>query len=211
VSVVEALGAVMADVQGVGKKDRNTAQNFSFRGIDAVVNAVGPALRTHGVIIAPTATVATSTQVEVGKNRTLMREVSLLVTFTAWGPDGDSIDVQVAAESMDSGDKATAKAHSVAYRTALLQLLCIPTDEPDPDATSYERAAAGRSIAAAKGELVAFLSTLGADDPKATAATVWRRVDPSGRSVDDDTWADLLEAAAEAMAEQVPEPEGAPA
>jgi hypothetical protein len=41
---------------------------------------------------------------------------------------------------MDSGDKATAKAMSVAMRTALLQALCLPTDEPDPDATSYERA-----------------------------------------------------------------------
>jgi len=33
------------------------------------------------------------------------------------------------------------KAHSVAYRTLLLQALCIPTDEPDPDAASHERAA----------------------------------------------------------------------
>jgi hypothetical protein len=41
---------------------------------------------------------------------------------------------------MDSGDKATAKAMSVAYRTALLQVLCLPTDEPDPDSHTYERA-----------------------------------------------------------------------
>jgi len=40
---------------------------------------------------------------------------------------------------MDSGDKATAKAMSVAFRTALLQSLSLPTDEVDPDATSYER------------------------------------------------------------------------
>lgn len=204
-SVYEAVAAVMADVQAVGKNGRNTAQNFSFRGIDAVVNAVGPALRTHGVIIAPVATEQATAQIEVGKNRSLMREVTLKVTFGVYGPDGDSFTVQVAAESMDSGDKATAKAHSVAYRTALLQLLCIPTDEPDPDATSYERAAAGRTVAAAKGELVAFLSTLGADDPKAVAAVVWGRVGPTGRTVDDDTWADLLEGASVVMAEQVPE------
>ena len=43
---------------------------------------------------------------------------------------------------MDSGDKATAKAMSVAFRTALLQALALPTDEPDPDSQSYERSSA---------------------------------------------------------------------
>jgi hypothetical protein len=43
---------------------------------------------------------------------------------------------------MDSGDKATAKAMSVAFRTALLQSLSLPTDEVDPDAHSYERSSA---------------------------------------------------------------------
>ena len=31
---------------------------------------------------------------------------------------------------------------SVAYRTFLLQLLCLPTDEPDPDTFSYDAAPA---------------------------------------------------------------------
>ena len=44
----------------------------------------------------------------------------------------------VAAEAFDSGDKATAKAMSVALRTFLLQLLALPTDEPDPDSFTYE-------------------------------------------------------------------------
>ena len=46
--VQEAIAAVLADVQAVRKGDRNEAQKFSFRGIDAVVNAVGPAFRAHG-------------------------------------------------------------------------------------------------------------------------------------------------------------------
>jgi hypothetical protein len=40
---------------------------------------------------------------------------------------------------MDSGDKAIAKAMSVAFRTALLQTLALPTDEADPDTSSYQR------------------------------------------------------------------------
>jgi hypothetical protein len=37
------------------------------------------------------------------------------------------------------GDKAAPKAMSVAFRTALLQALALPTDEPDPDSQSFER------------------------------------------------------------------------
>jgi hypothetical protein len=42
----------------------------------------------------------------------------------------------VAGEGSDSLDKATSKAMSVAYRTALLQALCLPTSDPDPDSFS---------------------------------------------------------------------------
>lgn len=139
-TVHEALAAVMADVQAVAKKDRNEHQKFSFRGIDAVVNAVGPALRKHGVVVVPSVdevtyeTVATTT----GKPSTACR---VLVTYTFWKGDS-SLSCRVAAEAWDAGDKATPKAMSVAFRTALLQALALPTDEPDPDVSSYERAPA---------------------------------------------------------------------
>ena len=68
----EALAAVMADVKAVGKSERNAAQGFNFRGIDGVLNAVGPALRKHGVVVAPTVLDVKHGQVEVGKNRTPM-------------------------------------------------------------------------------------------------------------------------------------------
>lgn len=144
-SIQQALAAVMTDVQAVGKDGQNTSQNYAFRGIDGVMNAVGPALRTHGVVIIPTVIDSNYRDVEVGKNRTLMREVTVTVRYTAWGPAGDSISGVVCGESMDSGDKGTAKAFSVAYRTFLLQALTIPTHQPDPDEQSYERSAADES------------------------------------------------------------------
>src|SRR5690606_40176303 len=54
-------------------------------------------------------------------------------------PAGDTSECVSIGEAMDSGDKATPKAMSVAMRVALLQALCIPTDEPDVDSQSYER------------------------------------------------------------------------
>lgn len=138
--VHEAWSAVMADVQSVSKDSRNQSQNFNFRGIDAVVNAVGPALRKHGVVVMPVDAASRTRDVTVGRNQTAMREVTVTVIYRVFGPEGDSFDGQALGEAMDSGDKATPKAMSVAYRTFLLQALTIPTDEPDPDSQSFERA-----------------------------------------------------------------------
>lgn len=141
-TVVQALASVMAEVQSVGKDGKNTQQGYNFRGIDGVVNAVGPALRKHGVVIIPTLLESNYRDIEVGKNRTLMREVTVTVRYTIHGPAGDTLEGTVVGESMDSGDKGTAKAFSVAYRTFLLQALTIPTHQPDPDEQTYERSEA---------------------------------------------------------------------
>jgi hypothetical protein len=128
----EIIQAVMQDVQGLAKKDKNTHQGFAFRGIDAVMNAVGPALRTHGGFIVPQVVDKTH-EIMNGK----LNLVRISVSFSVYGSEGEPITGTVAAEAFDSGDKATAKAMSVAYRTFLLQLLCLPTDEPDPDSYTY--------------------------------------------------------------------------
>jgi len=45
----------------------------------------------------------------------------------------------VAGEALDTSDKATAKAQSVAWRVCLIQMLQIPTGDPDPDSVRIER------------------------------------------------------------------------
>lgn len=137
-SVYAALAAVMADVRAVGKDGWNDHNKFKFRGIDAVMDAVGPALRKHGVVATPhlekiTYEVVTTTK---DKAQTACR---VIVKYIFTGPAGDTIQCVVPGEAWDSSDKATAKAMSVAYRTALIQALCLPTGEPDPDSYTYER------------------------------------------------------------------------
>lgn len=138
-TVVQALSAVMADVRAVAKKERNTSQGggFYFRGIDAVVNAVGPALRTHGVVVTPHLDQIDRREGRTSKGGTL-NYVAVIVTYTFTGPAGDTMTATVPGEAFDSGDKATAKAMSVAFRTCLLQALTLPTDEADPDADVYD-------------------------------------------------------------------------
>lgn len=133
----EVILNVMNEVQGLAKKDKNTAQGFSFRGIDAVLNVVGPALRKHGGFIVPNVLSRDYLTAQTAKGGTV-NIARLTVEFAVHGTDGDAVKGIVAAEAFDSGDKATAKAMSVALRTFLLQTLALPTDEPDPDSFSYE-------------------------------------------------------------------------
>lgn len=137
-TVYEAWARVMADVRSVAKTDINTEQGFRFRGIDAVVNAVGPALRTHGVLVLPVNVVTNYRDVTTSRGKAA-RECTVMVTYRVVGPAGDGFEIVAPGEALDMGDKGTAKAMSVALRTALLQALCLPTDERDPDHDVYER------------------------------------------------------------------------
>lgn len=137
-TIVELLTRVMVDVQTISKDQRNTEQGYNFRGVDAVVNAVGPVLRKHGVIVLPMLEQSSWRDVRTVRDKP-SREVTVQVRYRFYGPAGDSVDAVVPGESMDFGDKGAAKAMSVAYRIVLLQALCIPTDEIDPDAQTYER------------------------------------------------------------------------
>ena len=135
-NVDEAITAVMRDVTHLGKNQKNSHQGFNFRGIDDVLNIVGPSMRKHG-LKTYTRVVSVKTGEKPTKN-SVAKTVDLIVEIVWRAPDGSEIVSSVAAESFDSGDKATTKAMSVAQRTAYLQTLCLPTDEPDPDSFSYE-------------------------------------------------------------------------
>lgn len=133
------MADVMTGVQAVRKSDRNEHQKFMFRGIDAVMNAVGPVLREHGVVVVPNVVECIYDKVHTTQNKPATA-CRVKVDYIFYAEDGSSIVTTVQGEAWDSGDKATPKAMSVAFRTALLQALCLPTDEPDPDETTYEQA-----------------------------------------------------------------------
>lgn len=159
----------MRAIPAVPKGDRNNAQNFSFRGIDAVMNAVGPKLREHGVLVLPQVQEHHNENVVVGRNATQMRSVVVLVRYVFIGPEGDRLEVEVPGEAMDAGDKAYSKAMSVALRTALLQALSLPTDEKDPDEDTYERASAQTTAPARSAPPARTAATTTAKRPKSEA------------------------------------------
>lgn len=156
ISAAQSIAGVMARVQAVAKDSENKQQNFKFRGIDAVMNAVGPALREVGGFIAPGRVIDKSYEHGVTSKGSATIEARITVEYRWFGTDGgEPIVSEIPAEATDMSDKATAKAMSVAYRTYLLQILTLPTDDPDPDSEYIDRGTAGekpvRKTAAPKG------------------------------------------------------------
>lgn len=139
--VIESMLKVMGEVRTLSKDQRNRQQNFNFRGIDDVMNVVGPALRNHGIIVAPEVLSFAYDTVEIGTNRTKGGHVVLHMRYNFYAADGSTLPVEGFGEAFDVGDKAASKAASMAYKYALLQALCLPTDEPDADSQVYERSA----------------------------------------------------------------------
>jgi hypothetical protein len=142
VTVHNALIAVMRDVTKIGKGGRNNFYNFSFRGVEQVMDHIGPAFRKHGIVPTPHLQSLESRDVTTKKGET-MREVTVIVRYEFEGPSGDKTSCTVPGEAQDAGASAVSKAMSVAQRIAYTQALAIPTGEADPEAlAAFERAAA---------------------------------------------------------------------
>lgn len=141
-SVYKAINAVQAALAKTGiAKDKKT-QSYMFRGIDDVYNAIAPLLATHGLCILPR--VLNRTCVErVNKNGNAMFYVTVEAEFDfVSAEDGTKHTVKTFGEAMDVSDKATNKAMSAAYKYAMFQAFCIPTEgDNDADATTHEVAA----------------------------------------------------------------------
>lgn len=177
-SVFEAMSNVMAEVQAIGKSDRNDQQKFNFRGIDSVINAVGPAFRRHRIVVVPSVQDVQHENITT-RSGAPMRNTTVIVQFRFYGPRGDSIDAVTIGEAADSGDKSVPKAQSVAFRVALLQALCIPTNEPDPDSQTVERAAPRAASGRDWANEVKLLQSVEA------VSSLWRECSAFGELTDD--------------------------
>lgn len=121
---------------GIAKNRKNESQGFKFRGIDDVMNRMAKHLNEANLIIAPRIS-SREVNERVNSRGNPLFYVTLLVDYTIYSTiDGSSIVCSVPGEAMDSGDKATNKALSIAYKYLAFQLFAIPIDE-DPDATTH--------------------------------------------------------------------------
>jgi hypothetical protein len=143
-NVYQCIAAVSAEIAttGIAKNRQNTEQKYKFRGIDDVYNALAPILSKHGLVIIPrilNRVVAERTTKSGGAIFNVTVEAEFDFVSIA---DGSTVTARTFGEAMDTGDKATNKAMSAAYKYVTFQAFCIPTEgDNDADQTTHEVAA----------------------------------------------------------------------
>jgi hypothetical protein len=140
-TVYQLIAAVASELAqaGISKNQRNTqGAGYNFRGIDDVYNAVGPVLARRGLVILPRCISRECIERVSGKGNALFY-VTVEAEFDFVSSiDGSKHTVTMFGEAMDSGDKATNKAMSAAYKYAMFQAFCIPTEgDNDADAQTH--------------------------------------------------------------------------
>ena len=133
---------VRKDVRAIAKAEQYNGggTRFNFRGVDTVVNTFGPVTLQHGINIFPVGIEAEHRDTTTSKGNK-MRECTVTVSWMVMGPMGDTLPVllKTRGEALDSADKGTAKAQSVALRVLLLTGGLTPTHDKDPDASHVDR------------------------------------------------------------------------
>ena len=139
--VYQAIASVAATMaqDGIGKDRKNAAQNYNFRGIDDVYNALGKVLARNGLVILPRVLARDVIERETAGGKMLFYvTVEVEFDFVA-AEDGSKHTIKTFGEAMDSADKATNKAMSAAYKYAAFMAFCIPTEgDNDPDAHTHD-------------------------------------------------------------------------
>lgn len=175
--IYQAIIGVMSDIGVIGKEKRNTQQGFKYRGVDDVMNALQPVMVQHGLFVVPEI-IDQKREERQTKNKGNLIYSVCTVRYTFYAKDGSSVQCVVIGEGMDSGDKATNKAMSIAFKYACFQVFCIPTEEmADPDAETHpasQKVAEDPKVAAAvakANEVKKLLVKISGD--KAVAKQLW--------------------------------------
>ena len=136
--IYSKLCDIMQDCPAIAKSQKNAQQNYMFRGIDIVMNVLQPLFIKHRVIAVPEILSSSREERQTKSGGNLIYTV-LNVKYTFYAEDGSNVSAIVQGEGMDSADKSSNKAMSVAYKYACFQVLCIPTEEmKDPETETPE-------------------------------------------------------------------------
>jgi hypothetical protein len=141
--VYKAISAVTAEMSkvGISKDNKNTQQNYKFRGIDDVYGALSPMLARNRLCILPRVMERTVSEQQSKSGGVLFYTVLKVEFDLVSAEDGSKHTICTVGEAMDSGDKSSNKAMSAAYKYACFQAFCIPTEgDNDADGQTHELA-----------------------------------------------------------------------
>jgi hypothetical protein len=138
-SIYAAINAVMAGLakSGIAKTHFNQADDYMYRSIDDVLDRLAPLLAQHRLCVLPKVLERSAIE-RSGEKSQLLTHVAVHMRFKLVSVDDGSCHcVETFGEALDPSDKATAKAMSAAYKSAMVQTFCIPVaGSEDPDRNS---------------------------------------------------------------------------
>lgn len=139
-AIYAAINAVSTDLaqRGIPKNGFNTVADYRYRSIDDLIDGLAPYLAKHQLCVLPSVVerVVSERTDELGH---AVVGVALRVAFNlVSAEDGSCHVIQVYGEALDGGDKATSKAMTAAYKSAMAQTFCIPVvGASDPDGVTH--------------------------------------------------------------------------
>lgn len=143
-SETKPIGVLLAEVSaevGVvprGHTMRSGGESYTYRSVDQIQAAAHPHLAARGIVILPEV-VRVEREERTARSGSGLHVCHLTVKFTFRGPAGDEAVAVTQGEAQDSGDKATNKAMTAAFKAALSLVLNVPSVETarsDPDHTA---------------------------------------------------------------------------
>lgn len=142
VAVYAAIAAVQGELAKIGiakKRQNKQGDGYMFRGIDDVYAALSPLLAANGLCVIPRVIERVCEERKSSRGNPLFY-VTVHAEFDFVSAiDGSKHTAATYGEAMDSGDKATNKAMSAAYKYAAFMTFAIPTEgDNDADATTHE-------------------------------------------------------------------------
>lgn len=138
-NIHEAIAATYREV-GYVQKTRSQALNYSFAGEAALIEALRPTMVENGIYMSVVGISDVQHETYQTSRGATMNRVTLVATvrFTH-APSDTSIDVLSVGEGADSGDKASPKAATGAFKYALRQTFCIETGNDPDDSSSRDQ------------------------------------------------------------------------
>ena len=128
--------------RGITKTGYNDFGEFKFRGIDEVLNVLGPILAEHSLMVIPNVYSSEVVRVQTSTGKPANHwTVKVRYTFCATSGDDPSVAyvTEFHGEAYDNSDKGLGKAITSAYKSMLFETFCVPIEGmDDADSSSIE-------------------------------------------------------------------------
>lgn len=186
-AVHEALAAVLDGLGPIPKNGQAPGNmgGYPFRRVEDITAALKPLFAKHGVLCLPSVMNRIETE-RLTRSGGVMFCVDLEICFRFVGPQGDELAANVWGQGTDSGDKATQKAVTSAFKTMLSVVFCISDSTLDAEAHSVPETT--RPAPAPKetiDALVDSIATLNLGDWVRDQGFAWPWTDAACRAIQD--------------------------